>query len=111
MDNKNPKFIQLNNNRSDNDQQAFVDTMENCTFYGNAWGGDNVSERPSLPTPTEPTTPVPEPVIPIPAVPTASTILLNGVPTAFTAYNIGGNNYFKLRDLAYALNGTESSSV
>jgi hypothetical protein len=25
----------------------------------------------------------------------------------FTAYNIGGNNYFKLRDLAFALSGTE----
>jgi hypothetical protein len=32
---------------------------------------------------------------------------VNGQSVAFNAYNIDGNNYFKLRDLAYALNGTE----
>lgn len=37
---------------------------------------------------------------------TNATVLVNGVPTSFEAYNIGGNNYFKLRDLAMALNGT-----
>ncbi len=30
----------------------------------------------------------------------------NNVPKAFEAYNIQGNNYFKLRDLAHVLNGT-----
>lgn len=35
---------------------------------------------------------------------TASTILLDGAETSFTAFLIGGNNYFKLRDLAAALN-------
>ena len=39
--------------------------------------------------------------------PTVSTVLVNGENVAFDAYNIDGNNYFKLRDLAYALNGTE----
>lgn len=39
--------------------------------------------------------------------PTASTVLVNGEKVAFDAYNINGNNYFKLRDLAYVLNGTE----
>jgi len=39
--------------------------------------------------------------------PTQSTVYVNGTATAFDAYNIGGNNYFKLRDLAFALNGTE----
>jgi hypothetical protein len=38
--------------------------------------------------------------------PTSSTILVDGEDIVFDAYNIGGNNYFKLRDLAYALNGT-----
>ena len=38
--------------------------------------------------------------------PTASTVLVNGGSVAFDAYNIEGNNYFKLRDLAYVLNGT-----
>jgi len=41
------------------------------------------------------------------ATPTTSTVLVNGKQVAFDAYNIGGNNYFKLRDLAYVLNGTE----
>jgi len=41
------------------------------------------------------------------AKPTASKILVNGETVAFDAYNISDNNYFKLRDLAYVLNGTE----
>lgn len=38
---------------------------------------------------------------------TTSKILINGVATSFDAYTIGGNNYIKLRDIAYALSGTE----
>lgn len=41
------------------------------------------------------------------ATPTASTVLVNGEKKAFDAYNIEGSNYFKLRDLAYVLNGTD----
>jgi len=41
------------------------------------------------------------------AEPTSSSVLVNGRPVAFDAYNIEGNNYFKLRDLAYILNGTQ----
>ncbi|HOM03537.1 MAG TPA: WG repeat-containing protein [Acetivibrio sp.] len=44
--------------------------------------------------------------IPFTATPTSSTVLVNGSPVAFDAYSINGNNYFKLRDLAYVLNGT-----
>lgn len=44
---------------------------------------------------------------PIAAAPTASTVLVNGEKKAFDAYNIEGNNYFKLRDLAYVLSGTD----
>ena len=40
------------------------------------------------------------------ASPTTSTVLVNGKNVSFDAYNIGGNNYFKLRDLAYALSGS-----
>lgn len=40
------------------------------------------------------------------AIPTASKVLVNGVETAFESYTIDGYNYFKLRDIAYALNGT-----
>jgi hypothetical protein len=32
----------------------------------------------------------------------ASTIILDGRKVPFTAYNIGGNNYFKLRDIGAA---------
>ena len=41
------------------------------------------------------------------AVPTTSTVLVNGNNIKFDYYNINGNNYFKLRDLAYVLNTTE----
>jgi thiol-disulfide isomerase/thioredoxin len=41
------------------------------------------------------------------AKPTASTVLVNGRQVAFDAYTIGDNNYFKLRDLAYSLAGTD----
>lgn len=40
------------------------------------------------------------------ATPTASKVLVDGKIVAFDAYNIAGNNYFKLRDLAYVLNGS-----
>ncbi|GAA3411456.1 hypothetical protein ACFFNY_20115 [Paenibacillus hodogayensis] len=41
------------------------------------------------------------------ALPTAAKVLVNGKETAFEAYTINGNNYFKLRDLAMAVNGTD----
>ena len=59
-----------------------------------------VSTEESTPTPTTP------PSI-LTAKPTASTVLVNGENVAFDAYNINDNNYFKLRDLAYILSGTE----
>lgn len=39
--------------------------------------------------------------------PTDSTIYVNGEVVSFDAYNINGNNYFKLRDVAYVLRKTE----
>lgn len=41
--------------------------------------------------------------------PTTSKVLANGKAVQFEAYNIGGNNYFKLRDLAQAVNSTEKN--
>ena len=41
------------------------------------------------------------------ASPNASSVLVNGKSVSFEAYTIEQNNYFKLRDLAMALNGTE----
>ena len=37
---------------------------------------------------------------------TSARVLVNGKAVAFEAYNIGGNNYFKVRDLACALSGS-----
>jgi hypothetical protein len=48
-----------------------------------------------------------QPPEPRTALPTTSTVIINGVVTAFEAYNIGGYNFFKLRDLAYAINGSD----
>jgi hypothetical protein len=41
------------------------------------------------------------------AVPSPQKVTVNGGEIAFDAYNIEGSNYFKLRDLAYVLSGTE----
>lgn len=41
------------------------------------------------------------------AVPVTSAVMVNGENVDFNAYTINGNNYFKLRDLAYVLSGTE----
>ena len=41
------------------------------------------------------------------AMPTAATVLVDGENVDFDAYNIAGNNYFKLRDLAFVLSGSE----
>lgn len=38
------------------------------------------------------------------AIPTTSTIFIDDTQVEFTAYNINGNNYFKLRDIAQAFN-------
>lgn len=48
-----------------------------------------------------------EPVQTTAALPTSSLVLVDGKPVAFEAYNIEGNNYFKLRDLAAAFSGSD----
>ncbi|MDR3278134.1 MAG: hypothetical protein LBT12_05115 [Oscillospiraceae bacterium] len=40
------------------------------------------------------------------ATPASASVLVNGSAVTFDAYYINGNNYFKLRDLAYALRNT-----
>jgi|GEM_PF-1107625 len=37
---------------------------------------------------------------------TTSEVIIDGTAVTFNAYNINGNNFFKLRDLAFALNGS-----
>ena len=43
------------------------------------------------------------------ATPSTAKVLVNGKEVAFDAYTIGGNTYFKLRDVAAAVNGTAKS--
>ena len=43
---------------------------------------------------------------PVTATKTAAAVLINGKKAVLGAFNINGNNYFKLRDIAYALNST-----
>lgn len=66
------------------------------------------------PTPAPSATPEPTPVTPpatqpetLTVSPNYSKVLVNGKEVAFEAYTIEGYNYFKLRDLAMALKGTE----
>ncbi len=63
--------------------------------------------------PAAPATPTPAPVELAPATvtakPTASDVVVDGTSIAFEAYNINDNNFFKLRDLAAAVNGTSKN--
>lgn len=43
------------------------------------------------------------------AQPNNSSVIVNGRKIDFESYNINGNNYFKLRDIAMALNSSEKS--
>jgi hypothetical protein len=61
-------------------------------------------EAPATPPAPEPT---PSPAEDTAVSPTPSTVSVNGAAQSFEAYNIGGNNFFKLRDLAMVLNGTD----
>ena len=67
---------------------------------------DDTAPEPA-PEPAPTPTPAAQPSAPQTARPTSATVLINGENAAFDAYNIEGNNYFKLRDLAFVLSGTE----
>lgn len=54
-------------------------------------------------TPTTPTTPATTAT----ANPTTSKVTVNGKAVSFDAYNINSNNYFKLRDIAQIIRGTD----
>lgn len=49
----------------------------------------------------------PTPPVKVTATPIASTVYFNGQPVALQAYTINGFNYFKLRDIAFVLSGSE----
>lgn len=52
-------------------------------------------------------TATPAPTAAVKATPTSSTVIVNGTATAFEAYTINGNNYFKLRDVAKVISGSD----
>lgn len=53
------------------------------------------------------TTPTAAPASTATAKPTNATVMVNGKQIAFDAYNINNNNYFKLRDIAKVLSGSD----
>lgn len=75
--------------------------------YGSAYENFTIKVLPASEKPkgteTEPTTPQTNGGM---AAATSSKVMVNGKNVAFDAYNINNNNYFKLRDLAQALNGS-----
>lgn len=54
----------------------------------------------------EPKAEEPAKTVVVTATPTSSKVMVDGNNIAFEAYNIDGNNFFKLRDLAMAINGS-----
>lgn len=51
--------------------------------------------------------PVEKPLETAPATPSTMPIIVGGIQLPFGAYNVNGNNYVKLRDVAMAINGTQ----
>jgi len=54
--------------------------------------------------------PAPQPISATPAqgMPSTHNVRVNGQLVSFAAFNIGGNNFFRLRDVAFTINGTRS---
>ncbi len=69
-------------------------------------GGAAPAPAPSpSPAPAPSSAPAPAPTKAT-AIPSPQKVTVNGADVAFDAYNINGSNYFKLRDLAKALDGS-----
>jgi len=71
----------------------------------------NIAKKPVVNTAISSYDPMPSEISipnldPIAVFPTISTLLVNGRVVAFESYNIGGYYYFKLRDIAAAINET-----
>lgn len=90
----------------------YLDTTSNSFDITVEQGGQKyfyyvtvVTDKPtgSNTTPTNPTTPATKAT----ANPTNSKVTVNGKQVSFDAYNINNNNYFKLRDVAQIIRGTD----
>ena len=80
-------------------------------IYNNGESPDNIYDFLQIAGPSSasaaPTTPTATPASTATAKPTNATVMVNGKQIAFDAYNINDNNYFKLRDIAKVLNGSD----
>ena len=77
--------------------------------YNHSQGGEVSAPSVQPQQPTQPVTPA-QPAQPSgsrSAAPTNDRLTVNGVPANPTVYKIDGSNYFKIRDVAALLNGTE----
>lgn len=79
-------------------------TEETCTWLVRGVGNGTTPEQPT--TPVEPEQPA-KPAKVRTANPTNDKLTVNGTEQTPTVYKIGGSNYFKIRDVAAVLNGTE----
>ncbi|MDR1640704.1 MAG: hypothetical protein LBT59_13495 [Clostridiales bacterium] len=65
-----------------------------------------IAPKQAVPAKEDPANPPKALTGPVAALPAVSKVLVNGADVSFATYNIADFNYFKLRDLAFALNGT-----
>lgn len=83
----------------------------NYTFGMESAGMENGEKIEEITTPVQLTgiqkAQTPVQTAPQTAAPTTSKVLVNGKAVSFDAYKISGNNYFKLRDIAKVLSGTD----
>ncbi|WP_312702481.1 stalk domain-containing protein [Sedimentibacter sp.] len=84
----------------------------NSIYFMFVEAGETTETPEATETPDTAVEETPEAVVETPAqeataVPTASKVVVDGKDVSFEAYNIDGYNYFKLRDLAMAITGSE----
>jgi hypothetical protein len=105
-------FIEGHSIGTDNDNWYWVGPSGRLVFHAEGEylitfePGDSEPSFVHVKVNSEPSEQPATPATPLTARPTSSSVLVNGESVAFEAYNINDNNYFKLRDLAYALSGT-----
>ena len=84
-----------------------VNQGDTVTYFGViVTDGTNYSGERNYKEPSAPVTPA-APAENVTAVPNKSAVYINNCLTEFEAYTINQNNYFKLRDIALVLRGTE----
>ena len=94
--------------------ENFDDISDRALFFGFAFRNNNFDKIYECPVwfvfeegETSTPTPTPIPVKEVTAEPTPSKVIVDDKQTAFESYTIDGYNYFKLRDLAMAVTGSD----